>query len=181
MASTQPTGQATTQTTTHYTNMDDFLNNGLEELSSDYYSTSSTMCPICKEPSIEPESTTAKDVNNAFFAEPPDGKDEPPTDTRVVKIRACGHIYHRTCLVTWLEALGPRQRGTCPTDMGVLYAPAVSRFRVTMGGGLPAIRRHRALPAPRLLPGFHWNSLDIDPEEDLELAYTDDRERSPGR
>ncbi|KAF2002125.1 hypothetical protein P154DRAFT_533374 [Amniculicola lignicola CBS 123094] len=89
--------------------MEAFLRLGLETLRDDYFEATSTCCPICRETSIAPLTTD----RTRRARETP--------DARVIKIKQCNHVYHRHCLVTWLETLGTSLDGTCPMDRQILY------------------------------------------------------------
>jgi hypothetical protein len=65
--------------------------------------------------------------------------------TDAVKMKACGHRFHATCIVTWLQGhLTNEMKRTCRNCRRELYAPergAVRRFR------LESIRTAPSLPA----------------------------------
>ncbi|KAF2877177.1 hypothetical protein BDV95DRAFT_644123 [Massariosphaeria phaeospora] len=84
-----------------YTNLEDFLRRGVE----------TPECPICCEEFGPATSTTTPQVpKNA-----PASKNSPLV---LIRIEACGHSFHRGCLLGWIKGQG---RNTCPMCRGVLF------------------------------------------------------------
>ena len=81
----------------------------------DYFQTHNTECDICKSP------------------EAPDA-----TDDVIAKLRACDHVFHHHCIVTWLSIQINRpnnpSHGTCPMCRSVLIVhPAAPPERDASG------------------------------------------------
>jgi len=78
-----------------YKDINDFLLHGLEV----------SECPICREEYV------------ATSSDPPTPPSS-PTNAQLVRIRSCGHQFHRGCLTTWMNA---GHGNTCPTCRAVLF------------------------------------------------------------
>lgn len=64
----------------------------------------------------------------------------------VVKILACGHVYHLTCVLVWFQSNSAR-RGSCPICRQKLFEP--SPLPVAVPAGFNAQPSVDALPARR--------------------------------
>ncbi|KAJ4293150.1 hypothetical protein N0V90_008432 [Kalmusia sp. IMI 367209] len=60
-------------------------------------------CAVCYHPYIA--STSAAQSN------------EPTIDTTAVRIKQCSHVFHRSCLLAWLEQFGNHTCPTCRTEL----------------------------------------------------------------
>ncbi|KAF2110392.1 hypothetical protein BDV96DRAFT_583929 [Lophiotrema nucula] len=84
---------------------DRFLREGVERMDDESFEDKGWQCAICYEGKREEERDD-------------DGGKKGDV---VVKIKACGHVYHKECLGIWLESIPATGEATCPLCRAVLF------------------------------------------------------------
>jgi hypothetical protein len=93
---------------------------GTQSLANDYFTIHDTECSIC----LCAESVG---IGNKDATSKP--------DTAIVKLDACDHIYHKTCLSTWVSRIKNDMNVTCPMCRQILVQVEVSSDSHSLSNG----------------------------------------------
>jgi hypothetical protein len=89
-----------------YIDIDSFFCVGVTVLDVDYYIIHNERCDICQEGEIHAPLIVSESSISS---------------TPIIKINSCGHIFHKSCLQTWLISTRSKLRdATCPMCRGLL-------------------------------------------------------------